>query len=191
MSEIIQQQDTRRTFVDTLNELAKTDDKIIVLIPDVGFNYLSDPNLNFKVINTGVTEQSTTMIAVGLALSGFKPYVYSMINFVLFRPYEMVRNGIVQHKANVKLLGVKGSDSYKFLGFSHNMAHSKMMCKKEENFQRRRVECVCDERSPLNDEDVRTCKNLDLRWFVPTNNEEVQQVILDTYQDEKSAYIRL
>ena len=165
MGEIKQQQDTRREFVNTLNELAKTDDKIIVLIPDVGFNYLNDPNLNFKVINTGVTEQSTVMIAVGLALEGFKPYVYSMINFVLFRPYEMVRNGIVNHKANVKLLGVKGSSSYKFLGFSHNMTSET--------------------------EDTDACKNLGLRSFVPTNNEEVRQVILDTYQDEKSAYVRL
>lgn len=121
MSEITQQQDSRRIFVDTLNELAETDDKIIVLIPDVGFNYLDNPELNFKVINTGVTEQSTILIAAAMALDGWKPYVYSMINFVLFRPYEMVRNGIVHHHANVKLIGVKGSSKYKFLGFSHNM----------------------------------------------------------------------
>lgn len=165
MGEVTQQQDTRREFVNTLNELAKTDDKIIVLIPDVGFNYLNNPSLNFKVVNTGVTEQSTIMIAVGLALSGFKPYVYSMINFVLFRPYEMVRNGIVHHKANVKLLGVKGSKSYAFLGFSHN----------------------------LNDdgEDRRACDNLNLRSFFPQSNEEVRQTILDTYKDGTSAYIRL
>ena len=165
MPEIIQQQDHRREFVNTLNELAKTDDKIIVLIPDVGFNYLNDPTLNFKVINTGVTEQSMVMIAVGLALSGFKVYCYSMINFVLFRPYEMVRNGVVHHNANVKLLGVKGSTSYKFLGFSHNMN--------------------------TETEDVDVCKNLGLDSFVPTSNEEVRQTILETYQSNKAAYIRL
>ena len=165
MSEIIQQQDTRREFIDTLNELAKTDDKIIVLIPDVGFNYLSDPNLNFPVYNLGVTEQSSTMIAVGLALSGFKVYLYSMIPFVLFRNYEMVRNGIVHHHANVKLLGVKGSSGYHFLGFSHNMTD--------------------------NQEDIRTCANLKLDCFIPQSNEEVRQVILNTYQSEKAAYVRL
>ena len=158
-------QDHRREFVDTLSELAKNDDKIIVLIPDVGFHYLSDPNLPFKVINTGVTEQSTTMIAVGLALSGFKVYMYSMIPFVLFRNYEMVRNGVVNHHANVKLLGVKGSKSYAFLGFSHNLT--------------------------TEDEDVKTCDVLGLDSYVPTSNEEVRKVILDTYQSEKAAYIRL
>ena len=165
MGDIIKKQDHRREFVDTLNELAEKDDKIIVLIPDVGFLYLDDPKNKFKVINTGVTEQSTIMIAVGLALSGFKPYVYSMINFVLFRPYEMVRNGIVNHHANVKLLGVKGSSSYKFLGFSHNMTSDT--------------------------EDTDACKNLGLDSFVPKSNEEVRETILSTYNSSKAAYIRL
>lgn len=164
MSDITQIQDTRRVFVETLNELAKKDDRIIVLIPDVGFNYLNDPNLCFKVINTGVTEEATVLIATAMALDGWRPYVYSMINFVLFRPYEMVRNGIVHHKANVKLIGVKGSTSYRFLGFSHNM--------------------IDDE------EDKRTCKNLNLNCYVPII-EEVKEVIEMTYKSNKAAYIRL
>ncbi|KKQ75766.1 MAG: hypothetical protein US98_C0060G0004 [Parcubacteria group bacterium GW2011_GWC1_38_6] len=43
MAEIIKQQDTRRVFIETLNELAEKDPKIIVIICDVGFNYLDDP----------------------------------------------------------------------------------------------------------------------------------------------------
>ena len=105
------------------------------------------------------------MVAVGLALSGFKVYVYSMIPFVLFRPYEMVRNGIVHHDANVKLLGVKGASSYAFLGFSHNMNNET--------------------------EDVDACSNLGLDSFVPASNEEVRKVILETYQSDKPCYIRL
>src|SRR3990167_5792419 len=136
MSEIIQHQDSRRILIDTFCELAEQDDKLVLIVPDVGFNYIEEFQKRFpnRFFNFGVTEQSTIMIAVGLALSGFKPYVYSMINFVLFRPYEMVRNGIVHHKANVKLIGVKGSEAYKFLGFSHNMNDD--------------------------DEDKRTCENL-------------------------------
>jgi len=164
MSEITKVQDTRRIFVQTLNVLAEKDDKIIVLIPDVGFNYLDDPKNKFKVINTGVTEQSTMIIAAAMALDGWKPYVYSMINFVLFRPYEMVRNGIVLHNANVKLLGVKGSAGYKFLGFSHNMTGEL--------------------------EDKHTCDLLNLDCFIP-QVEEVEDVIINTYEQEKAAYIRL
>lgn len=167
MPEFIKNQDKRREFINTLIELASADDKIVLIVPDVGFHYIEEFQKKFpdRFFNFGVTEQSTVMIAVGLALSGFKPYVYSMINFVLFRPYEMVRNGVVQHSANVKLLGVKGSSSYKFLGFSHNML--------SEN------------------EDMHSCQLLKIDRYAPKDNDEVRKVILDTYENNRSAYIRL
>ena len=123
MGEIIQKQDSRRIFIDTLIELAEKDPSIILMVCDVGFNYIENFSWRFskRFINTGVTEQSTMIIAAGLALSGLKPYVYSMINFVTFRPYEMIRNAVCLHNANVKIIGIKGSEGYKFLGFSHNL----------------------------------------------------------------------
>ena len=167
MNEIVQTQDSRRTFIDTLCELAAKDDKIILICCDTGFNYLEQFQNKFpkQFFNFGVTEQSSVMIAVGLALSGFKPYFYSMINFVLFRPYEMVRNGIVKHGANVKLIGVKGSSAYRFLGFSHNLSHDK--------------------------EDINLCDNIGLSHYRPNSNEEVKDIILKTYQDKEACYIRL
>lgn len=167
MGAIIKKQDHRRTFFDTLIELAEKDESIVFIIPDVGFLYIDEFKEKFpnRFFNFGVTEQSCIMIAVGMAKMGLKPYVYSMINFVLFRPGEMVRNGIVCHDVNVKLLGVKGSESYKFLGFSHNLLH--------------------------NQEDMDFCKNIGLACYNPQGNEEVRKTILDTYHSGKSAYIRL
>lgn len=164
MGEIVRQQDKRRTFVDTLDALAKDDQNIVVIIPDVGFLYL-DGEHNFPVVNTGVTEQFATVFAATLALDGWRPYLYSMINFVLFRPAEMVRNGIVCHKAPVTLLGVKGSSSYKFLGFSHNLLHDK--------------------------EDFNFCDNIGLKWSNPQTNEEVKEAVLGAYQSNAPRYIRL
>ena len=164
MPEIIKHKDKRRTFVDTLDELAKTDKDIIVIIPDVGFLYL-DGEHNFPVVNTGVTEQFATIFAATLALDGWKPYLYSMINFVLFRPAEMVRNGIVCHNAPVTLLGVKGSSSYKFLGFSHNLLHDK--------------------------EDFNFCDNIGLPWKNPQSNDEVREAIISSYKAKTPVYIRL
>lgn len=163
MGEIIKKQDHRREFIDTLNEL--NDPNIVVIIPDVGFNYLDDPKNKFKVLNLGVTEQSATIIASAMALSGLKVFLYTMINFVLFRPAEMVRNAIVCHNAPVTLLGVKGSSSYKFLGFSHNLLHEK--------------------------EDFDFCDNIGLAWHNPQNNEEVKQAVLASYKSNKPNYIRL
>ncbi len=168
MAEIIKQQDTRREFINTLIELAEKDDKIVLIIPDVGFNYIEDFQKKFpdRFFNLGVTEQSTMTIAAGLALSGFKPYVYSMINFVTFRPYEMVRNAVCLHKANVKIIGVKGSAKYKLLGFSHNLI--------------------------AENEEIKTLERLpNLKCFIADNPEEIKKVILETYNIDSPCYIRI
>ena len=167
MPEIKQNQDFRREFIDTICELAGKDKNVCLIIPDVGFNYCEKFEERFpdQFLNTGVTEAFTTIFATTLALDGWKPYLYSMINFVLFRPYEMVRNGIVNHKANVKLLGVKGSSSYRFLGFSHNLRHDS--------------------------EDFNVCHNMGLQWENPKTNEDVRKVILESYKKETPLYVRL
>lgn len=165
MGEITKKQDSRREFIDLLNELSEKDPNIIVVTPDVGFLYLDDPKNKFRVLNLGVTEQSATIIATTLALSGFSVFLYSMINFILFRNAEMVRNGIVCHKAPVTIVGVKGSAAYAFLGFSHNLLHDK--------------------------EDFVFCDNIGLRSYQPMKNEEVRRVVLEAYESKKPAYIRL
>jgi len=153
----------RKIFFEELIRLAETDDTIILIVPDVGFSFTDEFSDRFpnQYFNFGVTEQSCVVIASALALSGFKPYVYSMINFVLFRPAEMVRNAVVHHNANVKLIGVKGSEKYKFLGFSHNLAHET--------------------------EDMDFCSNIGLEAHIPTTPEQIQAYL----SKEGPMFIRL
>jgi len=166
MGKIIKKEDSRRVFVDTLNELAAKDPNIIIITCDVGFNYLDNPNLKFRVINLGVTELTSTIVAASLALSGYSVWLYSMINFVVFRPYEAVRNAICLHNANVKIIGVKGSEKYKFLGFSHNMI--------------------------VEDEDIKALKNFpNIKSYIVTDPEKAKDVILETYNTNSPCYIRL
>ncbi len=167
MAEIVQKQDSRRTFIETLIELAEKDEKIVLVLCDTGFNYIEEFAKRFpnRIFNFGVTEQSSAIIAAALALEGLKPYFYSMIPFVLFRPYEMIRNMVVLHGANVKILGVQGGPSYKMLGFSHNLTHQ--------------------------DEDTKLCDNIGLEWHRPQTNDAVRDTILLTYQSDKPCYVRL
>lgn len=166
MPEIVQHQDSRRIFIDTLIELAEQDARVCLIVPDVGFNYIEKFREKFpnRFYNFGCTEASTVMIASGMALSGLRPFVYSMINFVAFRPFEMVRNGIAMHKAPVVLLGVKGSSGYKFLGFSHNMA--------------------------FDDEDIYHLKPY-IACYKPQTHEEVRDAIMQAYASSEGSYIRL
>jgi len=159
--------DKRKIFFEELIKLAEKDEKIVLIVPDVGFSFTEEFQAKFpnRYYNFGVTEQSCVLIAAALALDGWKPYVYSMINFVLFRPAEMVRNGVVKHNANVKLIGVKGSEKYKFLGFSHNLLHEK--------------------------EDMNFCKNIGLSFSIPRNEKKVRETIQLAYNSELPMYIRL
>ena len=113
----------RKVVIEFLTEKAGKDDKVILIVGDVGFSFMEDYKQKFpkQFLNTGVLEQSMMGIAAGLANEGFKPYVYTMKNFILLRPIEQVRNNIGFANVNVKLLGVGGSEAYKFLGISHNL----------------------------------------------------------------------
>ena len=124
MAEIIQQQDSRRIFIDPLIELAEKDPRVILIVGDVGFSFIEPFRARFsnQFINVGTLEQTMMGFAVGMAHMGWKPYVYTMKNFILLRPLEQVRNDICYGNVNVKLFGVAGSAAYKFLGYSHNLA---------------------------------------------------------------------
>ncbi|MDD9898595.1 MAG: 1-deoxy-D-xylulose-5-phosphate synthase [Candidatus Melainabacteria bacterium] len=112
----------RKTFIDTLIELARKDPKIFLITADMGFNVLEPFAEEFpdRFLNTGITEQATVSMAAGLALSGYKPYVYSITPFVTMRCYEQVRLNVAYMNANVKLIGVGAGFEYGVAGATHH-----------------------------------------------------------------------
>ena len=72
-----------------------------------------------RVINTGAAEQSAFDIAIGLALSGKIPFVYSITPFLLCRPFEAIRTYINHENIPVKMIGAGRDDDYEHDGFSH------------------------------------------------------------------------
>lgn len=113
----------RKQFFNLLAEKAKHDPYIILLVGDMGYSYVEKfadkyPN---QYINCGLTEQSMIGIACGLADMGFKPYVYSTVNFLIFRSYEQIRNDVCYMNRNVKLVGSLGGEACRKLGFTHNI----------------------------------------------------------------------
>jgi len=158
----------RGVFMETLEELVKKDDRIILVVGDVGFSYMAEFQKKYpnQYINTGVMEQSFMGMAAGLAQSGWKPYVYSMVPFVIMRNYEQLRNDVCYANLNVKLIGAVGNIHYRFQGMSHNLLGTE------------------------NEEDL--LKNLPhIQRFYPKNVDEVRKIVLETYQDAKPTYIRL
>src|SRR3989344_6277381 len=97
----------RKEFAKVMLELAQKDPKVFLIILDVGGNVFDEFKAKFpdRFLNLGVIEQASVGFASGLALEGFKPYIYTIAPFLLDRPFEQVKLDVVQQKANVKLFG--------------------------------------------------------------------------------------
>ncbi len=112
----------RKLFIKLLTEAARADEDIWLLTPDLGFSVLEPFIEEFpeRFINVGIAEQNAVGIAAGLALSGKKPYVYTIMPFVTSRPYEQVKLDCAYMNTNVKLVGVGAGFAYGPAGATHH-----------------------------------------------------------------------
>ncbi len=112
----------RNAFVDTLCNLAAEDEKIFLLVGDMGFSLFDkfrEKNPE-KFINVGIAEQNMTAVAAGLALEGNTVFTYSIANFSSLRCLEQVRNCTAYHNANVKIVAAGVGMVYGTLGCTHH-----------------------------------------------------------------------
>lgn len=111
----------RDTFVRTLVQLAKEDEKIELITGDLGFGVLKPyyESVPDQFTNAGIAEQNMTSVAAGMALEGKTVFTYSIGNFPTLRCLEQIRNDCAYHNANVKVVCVGGGFVYGSLGMSH------------------------------------------------------------------------
>ncbi len=114
----------RRIFGKVINEIAKKDDKVVLIVGDIGYGIFDDFRRDNpkKFFNLGICEQSIIGFASGMALEGLKPWVYTITPFLIERPFEQIKLDIDQQKANVKLIGFA---DYPTLGPSHKEIDAK------------------------------------------------------------------
>jgi len=111
----------REKFWQWIEKKIEKDKNVWLLCIDLGFPWLNKLQKKFpeRCINTGLIEQSAIGIAVGLALSGEKVYIYSTSTFLIYRAFEQIRNDIInQGIKNIWLVGTAGKQ-YNFLGYTH------------------------------------------------------------------------
>jgi transketolase len=112
----------RNAFADEIARLATIDSRVVLLSGDIG-NKLFD---SFKEVgegrflNCGVAEACMMSTAAGLALSGFRPVVYTITPFTTTRCFEQVRVGVCYHEAPVMIVGTGSGLSYASLGPTHH-----------------------------------------------------------------------
>ena len=152
----------RRRFGKLINQLATKDDKIVLLVGDIGYGIFDDFRRQNpkKFFNMGICEQSLIGTAAGMALEGLKPWVYTITPFLIERPFEQIKLDIDQQKVNVKLVGFA---DYPSLGPSHSEINAKKSMKLFKN----------------------------IKSFFPKNGDDTQKAVYESYKKKGPAFISL
>ena len=152
----------RRRFGKIINELAKKDDKVVLVVGDIGYGIFDDFRKQHpkNFFNLGICEQSMISFASGLALEGLKPWVYTITPFLIERPFEQIKLDINQQNVNVNLVGFA---DYPTLGPSHAELDGKELMKLFKNIES----------------------------FFPKNSEETESAVYKSYKKDGPTFISL
>ncbi|MEA3346536.1 MAG: transketolase [Candidatus Auribacterota bacterium] len=156
----------RKEILNCIVPYFRKDERYRLLICDMGFGAVDRMKDEFpdRVINCGIMEQGTVGIAAGMSMSGLIPVIYSIVNFLVFRALEQIRNDVVLQNLNVKFIGNGVNNYFKFLGPSH--------C------------CGSD--------DISIMKLINLKVYDPYSNEKSFNVLVDEWiKDTGAGYMRV
>ena len=111
----------RKTCMNLLANRMSKNENIILLTADLGFGLLDVVKNNFpdRFYNVGAAEQLLIGAGVGLAEEGKIPVCYSMSSFILYRPFEFLRNYVNAENIPIKLIGSGRDKDYSHDGLSH------------------------------------------------------------------------
>ena len=155
----------RAVFAAQVHKRMAENNKIWVLVNDLGYKMWDKVKFDYhdRFLNVGAAEQALMGIAVGLALEGKIPIVYSITTFLLYRPFETIRNYINYEKIPVKLIGSGRTRDYAHDGISHWAEEDKDV--------------------------MGIFNNIEAKW--PKTFEEIPRLVDDMIKSEKPWYINL
>lgn len=155
----------RAVFAEEIHKRMSEDDKIWVLVNDLGYKMWDKVRQDFpsRFINVGAAEQTLIGVGVGLALNGKIPIIYSITSFLLYRPFETIRNYVNHEEIALKLIGAGRDKDYLHDGISHWSEEDK--------------------------EIMYIFKNIYARW--PNKIEEIPNLVDNMLKSQKPWYINL
>ena len=111
----------RKEFAEFLHGEMSYNKNIVLITGDLGYGLWDKIKIDYpdRFYNVMSSEQLMVGTAVGLAMEDFIPLVYSITPFVLYRPFELLRNYLDHEQIPVKLIGGGRDKDYGYLGFSH------------------------------------------------------------------------
>ena len=135
----------RTTFINQLVEEARQNERIFLLVGDLGFHVVEPFAEAFpeRFLNVGICEQNMAGIAGGLAMNDWIVYCYSIGNFPTLRCIEQIRNDIVYYNSNVRIVSVGAGYAYGSQGVSHQATEDVAMLRSLPNM------VVCSPSDPV------------------------------------------
>ncbi len=112
----------RIEFVKAVHALMEKDPRSAFLTGDLGYNALEKVAQAFgpRFLNVGVAEQNMMGVAAGMAMTGARPWAYSIAPFATYRCLEQIRNDICLHDLPVRVVGNGGGYTYGIMGSTHH-----------------------------------------------------------------------
>ena len=111
----------RRECAQLLLDEMSVNDRIRVVTADLGFGILDHIRNTYpdRFYNVGAAEQLMIGVGIGMAEEGLIPVCYSMSSFLLYRPFEFLRNYVNYEQVPIKLLGSGRDKDYSHDGITH------------------------------------------------------------------------
>lgn len=113
----------RGSILDNLFTAMAEDERIFFLTADMGINLVEKFEQAYpkRFLNVGIAEQNLIGVAAGLANAGFRPFAYTISNFLIHRALEQIRNDVLLHEYPVVLLGTSAGWDNAPLGPTHHI----------------------------------------------------------------------
>lgn len=111
----------RKQFATLLHAHMKHNKDIYLITGDLGYGLWDTIRDEYpdRFYNVGSSEMAMMGMAIGLAMEGKIPFVYSITPFAIYRPFEMIRNYLSHENIPVNIIGGGRDRDYGYLGFSH------------------------------------------------------------------------
>lgn len=154
----------RTAFVRTLTEIMRERTDVVVVTADMGYSIFEELRDEFptRFMNTGVTEQSSIGVVVGMAAMGYHVFFYAQAPFATMRCFEQVRLDVAYGKMNVTIVGSACGFVSNQLGVSHHAL-----------------------------EDIALMRSIPITIFCPGDPHEAEVVTRTAASNDGPAYIRL
>ncbi len=99
---------------------AEKNDKIIAVSADLGIPGMAwfAKNAPDRIVECGIAEANAAVVAAGLAVEGFIPFISGFVFSSICRAYNQIRQSILVDRFNVKIMAREGA--WGEMGVSHN-----------------------------------------------------------------------